>query len=46
LEDGKNPTMAVGDALEFRVVKETVRVRVGSKEKKYRLKATLAKKAP
>jgi hypothetical protein len=46
LEGGKNPTMAVGDAVEFRVDKGTARVRVGNKEKKYRLKAKLSKSAP
>jgi hypothetical protein len=46
LEGGKNPNMAVGDAVEFRVEKGTARVRAGDKERKYRLKARLAKRAP
>jgi len=46
LEGGKNPSMAVGDAVEFRVDKGTARVRDGDKEKKYRLTVRLSKGAP
>lgn len=37
LEGGKNPTMAVGDVAEFRIVKGNALVRTGKKEKKYRV---------
>jgi hypothetical protein len=39
LEGGKNPTMGIGDDVEFRVENKTLRVKVGDKERKYRLKA-------
>ncbi len=47
LQGGKNPTMAVGDAVEFAIVKGTARLRVGDeageKEKKYRIISTAPK---
>jgi len=36
-EGGKKRSMAVGDTLEFRVVKDTIYVRAGDKEVKYRI---------
>jgi hypothetical protein len=54
LEGGKNPTMNVGDAVEFRIDGGTAHVRVGErvgervseKEKKYRILMTTSKPLP
>ena len=43
LEGGKDPTMNVGDELEFRIERGTAYVRVGKKEKKYRVTLTAPK---
>ena len=40
---GKDPLLAVGDAVEFRIEKETVHVRAGEKDKKYRIVSTTSK---
>jgi hypothetical protein len=37
LEGGKDPIMAVGDAVEFRIAKRSAHVLAGKKEKKYRV---------
>lgn len=46
LEGGKDPTMNLGDAVEFRIDRETARVRIGGKEKKYRIIMTTSKPMP
>lgn len=43
LGGGKDPTMAVGDAVEFCIEKGTAHVRAGVKEKKYRIISTTPK---
>jgi hypothetical protein len=40
---GKDPLLAVGDAVEFRIEKETAHVRAGEKDKKYRIVSTTSK---
>jgi hypothetical protein len=46
LEGNKDPTLRVGDAVEFRIEGETAHVRVGEKEKKYRIITTHSKPVP
>lgn len=43
LRGGKKQSMAVGDAVEFRVEKETARVQTGTKKHKYRIASTSPK---
>jgi len=45
LRGGKKQSMAAGDAVEFRVEKETARVQTGTKEQKYRITSTETKPA-
>ncbi len=40
---GKDPVLAVGDAVEFRIENETAHVRAGEKDKKYRVVSTTPK---
>ena len=45
LRGGKKQSMAVGDAVEFRVEKKIARVQTGTKEQKYRITSTEPKPA-